>query len=241
MLTGNAFSLVFNLISQADKSIGTNSSQFDLWRFCPTTTRGHRSLWLKIVRGRRSSSFPFCSLTSVMMSLSCDLSVNRRSPPSDTRGQRRGLARGSAPRHRGERLCASLTVVVVVSRQPAGTVASSRQSLCVSLGLLRVASTRRAQPLRFLAAFSFGDSLRTSMSHTCRRAKGSCTRGRPRPTKEEGPPWCCAATTPLFMRGRRSARAPCCSCSGCLGSTASTMCLHSPWTFTSLAAFSYQV
>lgn len=119
-------SVFFDILSDfTSKQIHLHQRRlFDLWRFCATTTRGHRSLWLKLVRSQRSSSFPFGSLTAVMMSLYCDVSVNRRSSPSDTRGQRRGLGRGFAPRHRRERLCASLIVIVVVSRQPAGIVAS---------------------------------------------------------------------------------------------------------------------
>lgn len=118
---------------------------------------------------------------------------------------------------------------------------ASPVGLSAFAGIVARLSDARSSSSRLPGRLFFVNSRRSSMSHTCRRAKGSCTRGRPRPTGEEGPPWCCAATTPLFMRGRRSARAPCCSCSGCLGSTASTMCLLSPWTFTSLPAFSYQV
>lgn len=79
------------------------------------------------------------------------------------------------------------------------------------------------------------------MSHMCRQAKGSCTRGRHRPTREEESPWCCAVITALFMRARRSARALCSSCSRPPGWTASTTCSLSLWTSISLPAFSYQV
>ena len=105
---------------------------------------------------------------------------------------------------------------------------------------------KHISPDNLSSCFSFSDrisrvSRRSSMSHTCRRAKGSCTRGHHRPTREEETPWCCAAITPLFMRARRSARAQLSSCSRSPEWTASTTCLLSLWTSTSPAAFSYQV
>lgn len=84
-------------------------------------------------------------------------------------------------------------------------------------------------------------SHRSLMSRTCKRAKGSCTPGHHRPTREKGSPWCCAVTTQLFTRVRRSARALCSSCSKSLGWAVSTTCSLLRWTSTSLQNFSYQV
>lgn len=56
-------------------------------------------------------------------------------------------------------------------------------------------------------------SHRTLMSHTCRRAKDSCTHGHRRPTREQAVPWCCDVITPSFTRGRTNAKALYFSCS----------------------------
>lgn len=82
---------------------------------------------------------------------------------------------------------------------------------------------------------------RSSMSHMCRRAKGSCTRGQRKPTREEEAPWCCVVITQLFTRARKSARVLCFNCSRFLGWIVPTTCLRSLWTSMLLPAYTYQV
>lgn len=95
-------------------------------------------------------------------------------------------------------------------------VGSLLSSQCVFKDLKHISTESLLTYLSYLFNFSglisFA-SCRSLMSHMCRQAKGSCTRGHRRPTREEETPWCCAVITRLFMRARRSARALCSSCS----------------------------